>query len=247
MMSKKIALITGGMGGLGTAICKALAADGFIMVANCLPGFPQKDDWLARTRAEGYDFHAAEGDVADYESCAAMVKKIEAELGPVDVLVNNAGITRDGMFRKMGKGDWDAVLATNLDSVFNVTHQVLQGMAERGWGRVINMSSVNGVKGQFGQANYSAAKAGILGFTKAIAQEMATKGVTVNAIAPGYIGTDMVMAIKPEVREQIVATIPMGRLGKPEEIGHLVRYLASDLAGFMTGATLNINGGLHMY
>ena len=247
MMSKKIALITGGMGGLGTAICKALAADGFIMVANCLPGFPQKDDWLARTRAEGYDFHAAEGDVADYESCAAMVKKIEAEIGPVDVLVNNAGITRDGMFRKMGKGDWDAVLATNLDSVFNVTHQVLQGMAERGWGRVINMSSVNGVKGQFGQANYSAAKAGILGFTKAIAQEMATKGVTVNSIAPGSIGTDMVMAIKPEVREQIVATIPMGRLGKPEEIGHLVRYLASDLAGFMTGATLNINGGLHMY
>ena len=247
MMSKKIALITGGMGGLGTAICKALAADGFIMVANCLPGFPQKDDWLARTRAEGYDFHVAEGDVADYESCAAMVKKIEAEIGPVDVLVNNAGITRDGMFRKMGKGDWDAVLATNLDSVFNVTHQVLQGMAERGWGRVINMSSVNGVKGQFGQANYSAAKAGILGFTKAIAQEMATKGVTVNSIAPGYIGTDMVMAIKPEVREQIVATIPMGRLGKPEEIGHLVRYLASDLAGFMTGATLNINGGLHMY
>ena len=247
MMSKKIALVTGGMGGLGTAICKALAADGFTMVANCLPGFPQKDDWLATTRAEGYDFHAAEGNVADYESCAAMVKKIEAEIGPVDVLVNNAGITRDGMFRKMGKSDWDAVLATNLDSVFNVTHQVLQGMAERGWGRVINMSSVNGVKGQFGQANYSAAKAGILGFTKAIAQEMATKGVTVNAIAPGYIGTDMVMAIKPEVREQIVATIPMGRLGKPEEIGHLVRYLASDLAGFMTGATLNINGGLHMY
>ena len=247
MMSKKIALVTGGMGGLGTAICKALAADGFTMVANCLPGFPQKDDWLATTRAEGYDFHAAEGNVADYESCAAMVKKIEAEIGPVDVLVNNAGITRDGMFRKMGKGDWDAVLATNLDSVFNVTHQVLMGMAERGWGRVINMSSVNGVKGQFGQANYSAAKAGILGFTKAIAQEMAAKGVTVNAIAPGYIGTDMVMAIKPEVREQIVGTIPMGRLGRPEEIGHLVRYLASDLAGFMTGATLNINGGLHMY
>lgn len=245
-MSKKIALVTGGMGGLGTAICKALAADGFIIVANCLPDFPQMDDWLAKTRSEGYSFHAAEGDVSDYESCIAMVKKIEAEIGPVDVLVNNAGITRDGMFRKMGKGDWDAVLATNLDSVFNVTHQVLAGMAERGWGRVINMSSVNGVKGQFGQANYSAAKAGILGFTKAIAQEVATKGVTVNAIAPGYIGTDMVMAIKPEVREQIVATIPMGRLGKPEEIGHLVRYLASELAGFMTGATLNINGGLHM-
>ncbi len=245
-MAKRIALITGGMGGLGTAICKALAADGCIVVANCLPDFPQREDWLAGTRAEGYAFHAAEGDVADYDSCAAMVQRIEAEIGPVDILVNNAGITRDGMFRKMGRGDWDAVLATNLDSVFNVTHQVLSGMAERGWGRVINMSSVNGVKGQFGQANYSAAKAGILGFTKAIAQEMAKKGVTVNAIAPGYIGTEMVMAIKPEVREQIVATIPMGRLGKPEEIGHLVRYLVSDLAGFMTGATLNINGGLHM-
>ena len=245
-MAKRIALITGGMGGLGTAICKALAQDGCIVVANCLPGFPQREEWLARTRAEGYDFHAAEGDVSDYDSCAAMVSKIEAEIGPVDILVNNAGITRDGTFRKMGRGDWDAVLATNLDSVFNVTHQVLAGMAERGWGRVINMSSVNGVKGQFGQANYCAAKAGILGFTKAIAQEVAKKGVTVNAIAPGYIDTDLVMAIKPEVREQIVASIPMGRLGRPEEIGHLVRYLVSELAGFMTGATLNINGGLHM-
>jgi acetoacetyl-CoA reductase len=174
-----------------------------------------------------------------------MVKKIEAELGPVDVLVNNAGITRDSMFKKMDKGQWDAVLSTNLDSVFNVTHQVLPGMADRGWGRVINISSVNGVKGQFGQANYSAAKAGILGFTKAIAAEVAKKGVTVNAVAPGYIGTDMVMAIKQEVRDSIVATIPMGRLGKPEEIGALCSYLASDLAGYMTGATLNINGGLH--
>jgi len=246
-MSKKVALVTGGMGGLGTAICKALAEDGCIIVANCLPGFPHKDEWLDRTRSEGFEFHAVEGDVSDYDSCARMVKEIEAMVGPVDILVNNAGITRDGMFRKMDKGDWDAVLATNLDSVFNVTHHILPGMAERGWGRVINMSSVNGVKGQFGQANYSAAKAGILGFSKAIAQEVAKKGVTVNAIAPGYIGTDMVMAIKPEVREQIVATIPMGRMGKPEEIGHLVRYLASELAGFMTGATLNINGGLHMY
>ncbi|MBI3524062.1 MAG: beta-ketoacyl-ACP reductase [Betaproteobacteria bacterium] len=245
-MVKKTALVTGGMGGLGTAICKALAADGYTIVANCLPGFPPKEEWLAKTRAEGYDFHAAEGDVSDYASCAAMVQKIETEIGPVDVLVNNAGITRDNMLRKMVKEDWDAVLSTNLDSVFNVTHQVLPGMVERGWGRVINMSSVNGVKGQFGQANYSAAKAGILGFTKAIAQEVAKKGVTVNAIAPGYIGTDMVMAIKPEAREQIVATIPVGRLGQPEEIGHLVRYLSSELAGFMTGATLNINGGLHM-
>lgn len=246
MMSKKVALVTGGMGGLGTAICKALAVDGYTVVANCLPDFPIKGEWLEKMKAEGYDFHAAEGDVTDFESCAAMVRKIEAEVGPIDVLVNNAGITRDGMFRKMDKTQWDAVLTTNLDSVFNVTQHVLPGMAERGWGRIINMSSVNGVKGQFGQANYSAAKAGILGFTKAIAQEVVKKGVTVNAIAPGYIGTDMVMAIKPEVREQIVAGIPMGRLGKPEEIGHLVRYLCSELAGFMTGATLNINGGLHM-
>ena len=245
-MSKRVALVTGGMGGLGTAICRALAGDGFVVAANCLPGFAHRDEWLAKNRAEGFEFHAAEADVADFESCNAMVQKIEAELGPVDVLVNNAGITRDAMFRKMQRSDWDAVIEVNLTSVFNVTRQVLGGMAERGWGRVINISSVNGIKGQFGQANYSAAKAGILGFTKAIAQEVAKRGVTVNAIAPGYVGTDMVMAIKPEVREQIVAQIPMGRLGKPEEIGHLVAYLASEYAGYMTGSTLSINGGLHM-
>ncbi len=245
-MAKKVALVTGGMGGLGSAICRALAQSGFTVVANCLPDFPHKDDWLAKAKAEGFDFHAAEGDVADFDSCTGMIRKIEAEIGPVDVLVNNAGITRDGMFRKMDKGQWDAVLSTNLDSVFNVTNQVLEAMAERGWGRVINISSVNGIKGQFGQANYSAAKAGILGFTKAIALEVAKKGVTVNAIAPGYVGTDMVMAIKQEIRDSIVATVPVGRLGKPEEIGGLCAYLASDLAGYITGATLNINGGLHM-
>jgi acetoacetyl-CoA reductase len=245
-MAKKVALVTGGMGGLGTAICKSLAAEGWTVVANCLPDFPPKDEWLAKTRAEGFDFHAGEADVTDYDQCQAMIGKIESELGPVDCLVNNAGITRDAMFRKMSKDQWDAVLSTNLDSVFNVTHAVLAGMAERGHGRVISISSVNGVKGQFGQANYSAAKAGIIGFTKAIAQEVAKKGVTVNAIAPGYVGTDMVMAIKEEVREQIVATIPAGRLGKPEEIGDLCAYLASDKAGYITGATININGGLHM-
>jgi acetoacetyl-CoA reductase len=244
-MSKKVALVTGGMGGLGTAICKALSGAGFTVVANCLPGFPQKDEWLAKTKAEGFDFVAAEGDVSDFDSTAAMVKKIEADVGPVEVLVNNAGITRDAVFKKMEKGQWDAVLSTNLDSVFNVTKQVLDGMAERGWGRVINISSVNGVKGQFGQANYAAAKAGILGFTKSIAQEVAKKGVTVNAVAPGYVGTDMVMAIKQEVRDAIIATVPVGRLGKPEEIGGLCAYLASDLAGYITGATININGGLH--
>jgi acetoacetyl-CoA reductase len=244
-MSKRVALVTGGMGGLGTAICKALAKDGFTVVANCLPNFAPKDEWLAARRAEGFDFHAAEGDVTDFAACAAMVKQIESEIGPVSVLVNNAGITRDGSFRKMEKSQWDAVLSTNLDSVFNVTQHVLPGMTERGWGRVINISSVNGVKGQFGQTNYAAAKAGILGFTKSLAAEVASKGVTVNAIAPGYIGTDMVMAIKPEIRDGIVATIPVGRLGKPEEIGGLCSYLASELAGYMTGATLNINGGLH--
>jgi acetoacetyl-CoA reductase len=244
-MAKKIALVTGAMGGLGTAICKALAQSGFTVAANCLPNFPPKDEWLAKMKSEGFDFIVAEADVTDYDACAAMVKKLEAEVGPIDVLVNNAGITRDSVFKKMDKGQWDAVLSTNLDSVFNVTHQVLGGMADRGWGRVINLSSVNGIKGQFGQANYSAAKAGILGFTRAIAAEVAKKGVTVNAIAPGYIGTDMVMAIKQEVRDSIVATIPVGRLGKPEEIGALCAYLVSDLAGFMTGATLNINGGMH--
>jgi acetoacetyl-CoA reductase len=244
-MAKKIALVTGAMGGLGTAICKALAQSGFSVAANCLPNFPPKDEWVALMKSEGFDFIVAEADVTDYDGCAAMVKKIEAEVGPIDVLVNNAGITRDSVFKKMDKGQWDAVLSTNLDSVFNMTHQVLAGMADRGWGRVINMSSVNGIKGQFGQANYSAAKAGILGFTRAIAAEVAKKGVTVNAIAPGYIGTDMVMAIKQEVRDSIVATIPVGRLGKPEEIGALCAYLVSDLAGYMTGATLNINGGLH--
>ena len=244
-MAQKIALVTGAMGGLGTAICKALAQSGFTVAANCLPNFPPKDEWLAKMKSEGFDFIVAEADVTDYDACAAMVKKLEAEVGPIDVLVNNAGITRDSVFKKMDKGQWDAVLSTNLDSVFNVTHQVLGGMADRGWGRVINLSSVNGIKGQFGQANYSAAKAGILGFTRAIAAEVAKKGVTVNAIAPGYIGTDMVMAIKQEVRDSIVATIPVGRLGKPEEIGALCAYLVSDLAGFMTGATLNINGGMH--
>jgi acetoacetyl-CoA reductase len=244
--NKKVALVTGGMGGLGTAICMSLADQGHVVVANCLPGFPHKDEWLAQTRAKGYEFFVGEADVADFDSCKAMVEKIKAEIGPVDILVNNAGITRDTMMRKMGKDQWDAVIATNLDSVFNVTQQVLPDMVERGWGRIVNISSVNGVKGQFGQANYSAAKAGILGFTKAVAQEVAKKGVTVNAVAPGYIGTDMVMAIKEEVRQSIVDQIPVGRLGRPDEIGYLVGYLASDYAGFVTGATININGGLHM-
>ncbi|MDX5363217.1 MAG: beta-ketoacyl-ACP reductase [Pseudazoarcus pumilus] len=245
-MATKIALVTGAMGGLGTAICQALSRDGFKVVANCLPGYEQKDAWLAEQAAAGFSFVAAEGDVSDYDSCAAMVAKVEAELGPIDVLVNNAGITRDKFFPKMEKPMWDAVINTNLNSLFNVSHHVSPKMAERGWGRIINISSVNGVKGQAGQTNYSTAKAGVLGFTKALAAELATKGVTVNAIAPGYIATDMVMAIRDDIRQAITDSVPMKRLGKPEEIGALCAYLASDLAGYMTGATLNINGGLHM-
>ncbi len=245
-MGTRVALVTGGMGGLGTAICKALADDGFTVVANCLPGYAEQDAWLAARRAEGHAMHAAEADVSDYASCAAMVEQIEQQIGPIVVLVNNAGIIRDKFFAKMEKAQWDAVISTNLDSLFNVTHHISPRMAERGWGRIINISSVNGVRGQAGQTNYSAAKAGCLGFTKALAQELCTKGVTVNAIAPGYIGTDMVMSIREDILQGIVDAVPMKRLGKPEEIGALCSYLASELAGYMTGATLNINGGMHM-
>ena len=245
-MTGKVALVTGAMGGLGTAICQALAQAGYKVAANCLPAFPPKDAWLADQKALGYDFFPVEADVTDEAGCAAMAAAVTQALGPIDVLVNNAGITRDKFFPKMDRAMWDAVIATNLTSLFNVTHAISPGMAERGFGRIINISSVNGVKGQAGQANYSAAKAGCLGFTKALAQELVAKGVTVNAIAPGYIGTEMVMAIREDVRETIRTSIPMQRFGKPEEIGALVVYLASDLAGYMTGATLNINGGMHM-
>ncbi|HEX5392546.1 MAG TPA: beta-ketoacyl-ACP reductase [Rhodocyclaceae bacterium] len=245
-MTQRIALVTGAIGGLGTAICKALAASGHRVVGNYFPGDSARDAWVAARQAEGLDIALYAADVSDYEQCKAMAERIEAEIGPVDILVNNAGITRDKFFPKMDKGQWDAVISTNLDSLFNVAHSISPKMAERGWGRIINISSVNGVKGQAGQTNYSAAKAGCIGFTKALAQELAGKGVTCNAIAPGYIGTDMVMAIKEEVRQAIIDTVPMKRLGKPEEIGGLVNYLSSELAGYMTGATLNINGGLHM-
>ena len=245
-MTTKVALVTGAMGGLGTAVCQAFAKDGYTVLANCLPGFEQKDEWLAKQEELGFKFVAAEGDVSDYDSCKAMIEKAEAEVGQIDILVNNAGITRDKFFPKMEVAHWKAVMATNMDSLFNVTHQVSAKMAERGFGRIINISSVNGVKGQAGQTNYSAAKAGVIGFTKALAQELATKGVTVNAIAPGYIATDMVMAIRDDIRQAITDTVPMKRLGKPEEIGGLCSYLASDLAGYITGATININGGLYM-
>ncbi|WP_028449324.1 beta-ketoacyl-ACP reductase [Chitinibacter tainanensis] len=240
----KVALVTGGMGGIGTAICRKLADDGFkVITTYSKPG--KQYAWLADNKAAGYDFAAFECDVTNFDACVALKSTVDAQIGPVDVLVNNAGITRDATFKKLGKTDWDAVIGTNLDSVFNVSKQFVDGMVERGWGRVVNISSINGQKGQFGQTNYSAAKAGMHGFTMALAQEVARKGVTVNTISPGYIATEMVMAVPEDVREKIVAQIPVARLGKPEEIAGLISYLASDISGFMTGANLAINGGQH--
>lgn len=245
-MSKRIAYVTGGMGGIGTPICKRLCKEGYTVVAGCGPNSARKDKWLADMRAEGYDIHASEGNVSDWESTKAAFEKVRTEIGEVDVLVNNAGITRDGQFRKMSKGDWDAVIDTNLNSLFNVTKQVIESMVDRGWGRIINISSVNGQKGQFGQTNYSTAKAGIHGFSMALAQEVATKGVTVNTVSPGYVGTDMVKAIRPDVLEKIVAGIPVKRLAEPEEIASIVAWIASDEGGYATGSDFSINGGLHM-
>ncbi len=246
-MAQRVAVVTGGMGGLGEAICIKLSKMGYRVVTTYSPGNKKANEWLADMKKQNYEFHAVPADVADFDSCAKAVKQVETEVGPIDVLVNNAGITRDMTFRKMGKVDWDAVMRTNLDSVFNMTKAVLDDMVERGWGRVINVSSVNGQKGAFGQTNYSAAKAGMHGFTKALALEVAKKGVTVNTISPGYIGTKMVMAIPKEVLDtKIIPQIPVGRLGKPEEVAGLVAYLCSDEAAFVTGANIAINGGQHM-
>ncbi len=244
-MAKKVAYVTGGMGGIGTAICQRLHKDGFTVIAGCGPS-RDFDKWLKEQKAEGYEFFASVGNVADWESTVAAFAKAKTEHGPIDVLVNNAGITRDRMFLKMTRDDWDAVIDTNLNSMFNVTKQVVADMVERGWGRIIQISSVNGEKGQAGQTNYSAAKAGMHGFTMALAQELAAKGVTVNTVSPGYIGTEMVRAIKPEILEKIVATIPVKRLGTPEEIGSIVGWLAGPDSGFTTGADFSCNGGLHM-
>jgi acetoacetyl-CoA reductase len=233
------------MGGIGTDL-PASVERRLQGGAGCGPNSPRRVKWLEEQKALGYDFIASEGNVGDWDSTKAAFDKVKAEVGEVDVLVNNAGITRDVVFRKMTREDWDAVIDTNLTSLFNVTKQVIDGMVERGWGRIVNISSVNGQKGQFGQTNYSTAKAGMHGFTMALAQEVATKGVTVNTVSPGYIGTDMVKAIRPDVLEKIVATIPVKRLGAPEEIGSIVAWLASNDSGFATGADFSLNGGLHM-
>jgi len=244
----RVALVTGGMGGLGEAISVKLAALGYKVITTHTPGNTKADAWLRTMNDMGYEFKAYSCDVADYDSCVSCVSQVTKDVGTIDVLVNNAGITRDMTFKKMSKADWDAVIHTNLDSVFNMTKQVMDGMVERGWGRVINISSVNAQKGAFGQTNYAAAKAGMHGFTKALALEVAKKGVTVNTISPGYIGTKMVMAIPQDVLEsKILPLIPLSRLGKPNEIAGLVAYLSSDEAAFVTGANIAINGGQHMY
>ena len=246
-MAARNALVTGGIGGIGSAICVELAAKGFKVVAGYYPAEKElAEAWQEKQRGEGREFEIASGDVSSFESSKDMVKDIEARVGPIDVLINCAGITRDKTFRKMEPDQWKAVIATNLDSLFNVTRQVVDGMTERGWGRIVNISSVNGQRGQFGQTNYSAAKAGAHGFTMALAQEVARKGVTVNTVSPGYIATEMTQAMAEEVRQQIVAQVPMSRMGEPDEVAYLVGVLCDDRAAYITGANYELNGGLFM-
>jgi acetoacetyl-CoA reductase len=244
-MTQRVAYVTGGMGGIGTALCQRLHKEGHRVIAGCGPS-RDHEKWLGEQKALGFTFYASVGNVGNWESTTAAFEKSKSEHGPIDILVNNAGITRDGVFRKMSKADWDAVIDANLNSLFNVTKQVIEEMVQRSWGRIINISSVNGQRGQFGQVNYSTAKAGIHGFTMALAQEVANKGVTVNTVSPGYIGTDMVRAIRADVLEKIVATIPVKRLGTPDEIGSIVAWIASEEGGYATGSDFSLNGGLHM-
>ncbi len=241
----RVALVTGGMGGLGVAMCKSLAKDGYTVVTTYSGNEEKCKSFLDTTKVEGFNFKAYICDVSSYDSCLNTIAKIKSEVGAIDILVNNAGITRDGQFKKMTKESWHDVINTNLNSLFNMTKPVLDGMLEKGFGRVINISSINGQKGQFGQVNYSAAKSGVHGFTMALAQEVAQKGITVNTIAPGYIATPMVMAVAEEIRSKIIAGIPVGRLGTPEDIAGLVSYIASEASSFMTGAEIAINGGQH--
>jgi acetoacetyl-CoA reductase len=243
--NNRVALVTGGTRGIGAAICKQLADSG-ARVATNYRNEEAARRWLSETQAQGYSFKAYRVDVADFEGCREMVSRIEQDLGPIDIVINNAGITQDVTLRKMTKAQWDMVLRINLDSVFNVTRQVIQGMMDRSFGRIINMSSINGQKGQVGQTNYTASKAGMHGFTMSLAQEVARKGITVNTVSPGYIATDMVMAVAEDIRERIIAQIPVGRLGTSEEVAYIVDFLVSDYAAFITGADIALNGGQHM-
>ena len=249
MSEKRVALVTGGTGGIGSAICRRLVDEGYQVVAGYYHGGKHEaaQVWQALQREEGYDIALQYGNVADFDDCRRMVADIEERFGPISLLVNNAGVTRDGTLRKMSEDHWRVVLETNLFSVFNLTRHLVDGMMQRGFGRIINVASINGDKGQFGQTNYSAAKAGMHGFTKALAQEVAAKGVTVNTVSPGYTETPMVLAIAPEIREQIRRQIPVGRLGRPEEIARAVAFLAAPESGFITGANLPVNGGHYMH
>jgi len=248
MSAQRVALITGGMGGLGEAICRRLFKSGYRVIATYSPHNDHVATWLSEQKNAGFEFDAYMVNVSDYASCETGVAKMLGDMGHIDALINNAGITRDTTLRKMTKEDWHAVIETNLDSAFNMTKPVLQGMLENKWGRIINIASVNGQKGAFGQANYAAAKAGLHGFTKSLALEVASKGVTVNTVSPGYLHTKMVTKVPKEILDtKILPEIPVGRLGEPDEVAGLIAYLCSDEAGFLTGANIAINGGQHMY
>ena len=244
-MQARVALVTGGTGGIGTSIVRRLADMGHKVATN-FRDEARGRAWQEKMKASGVDVALAQGDVSSPEQAEALVREVERQIGPVDILVNNAGITRDSTFHKMSAQQWNDVICTNLNSCFNVTRPVIEGMRARKWGRVVQISSINGQKGQYGQANYAAAKAGMHGFTISLAQENAKFGITVNTVSPGYIGTDMVMAVPEEVRNKIVAQIPTGRLGTPEEIAYAVSFFMPDEAGWITGANLSANGGQYM-
>lgn len=244
-MTARVALVTGGTGGIGTAICQRLADRGHRVVTN-YRNEEKAVAWRDRMKEAGYEFTIVAGDVSDPESCEEMVRETESRVGPVEILVNNAGITRDTTFHKMSAMDWQQVVNTNLNSCYNVTRPIIEGMRQRKWGRIVQISSINGQKGQYGQANYAASKAGMHGFTISLAQENARHGITANTICPGYVATDMVMAVPEEVREKIVAQIPTGRLGHPDEIAYAVEFLAAEEAAWITGSNVAVNGGQYM-
>ncbi|MEX2516625.1 MAG: acetoacetyl-CoA reductase [Gammaproteobacteria bacterium] len=241
----KVALVTGGSRGIGAAIVKEFAAAGARAVTNSR-NEEQAKKFKAEMKKAGFDVHVYQADVSDFDACSKLITDVEKDVGPIDILVNNAGVTEDVTLRKMTKEQWDKVLRINLDSCYNMCRNVVEGMTNRGFGRIINISSINGQKGQIGQTNYAASKAGMHGFSMALAQEVARKGVTVNTISPGYIATDMVMEVAEEIRNKIIAQIPVNRLGTPEEVAELVTYVASEKSGFITGADISANGGQHM-
>ncbi|AFM05518.1 3-oxoacyl-(acyl-carrier-protein) reductase [Bernardetia litoralis DSM 6794] len=244
--NKKVALVTGSTGGIGTAICKKLHDEGYIVVAH-YRNREKAEEWSTKLKKEGYKLPLAMADVSDFDEVEKMFEDIKNGIGNVDILINNAGITQDTSFRKMSLKQWKSVIDVNLTSVFNCCRHAINPMLENSFGRIINISSVNAQRGQFGQVNYSAAKAGMHGFTKSLAMETAKKGITVNTVSPGYVATEMVMAVPENIRNQIIAQIPVGRLGTPEEIADIITYLVSDKAGFVTGANFAINGGQHVY